>query len=459
MTRKSGKGSAVVDSSSSGAPGVSSSSSSSSRSWARSEQDMSPHNRIRPPVTGRDAHIYFHYLYNDDNDAKLAGRIRNRANGPSGPSQLPSASLVQASRWALCPFCGFRAFSNRHHGTLRLTNARNPLSGEECGQDVPESDRWTDSTCVTVATLMAHLTTCHPSLRCDFIQCSASLSLHVVVQKLQPDSEAEGVDKEGTSQGSGSLKSRKPFASCDAWCYRNLEAAPGSSDEATSIFVRNKWHDAHAALTCAAQLAFMLASVGAQWPPNILQISKSSSGGHILNRKTSATPGPLAGSGAPKALPHAALSSSPLLQRRFFHRSGVAYALAPGASGGRSGDTVVNYDSENEESDITSGIIEDAQLTEFNDVTMEEKAFMSLWNVHARKFPTYSQCYLPYVCEVFARRYCSFIVKKHLRMSFLVFLLHLWSLALLRAEEVASVIGIVDREMAREISVSGSVTR
>jgi hypothetical protein len=146
-------------------------------------------------------------------------------------------------------------------------------------------------------------------------------------------------------------------------------------------------------------------------------------------------------------------ASSPLLRRRFFHRSGIPYASPPSSSTssteGGDDSMILNYDSENEEFDITTGIIEDAQLTEFNDVALEEKAFMSLWNAHVRKFPVYSQCYLPYVCEVFARRYGSFIAKNRLRMSFLVLLLHLWSACLLRAEEAAAALAIVDREMAR----------
>jgi hypothetical protein len=144
-------------------------------------------------------------------------------------------------------------------------------------------------------------------------------------------------------------------------------------------------------------------------------------------------------------------ASSALLRRRFFHRSGIPYASPPtfSNSSAEPEEKILNYDSENEEFDVTTGIIEDAQLTEFNDVALEEKAFMSLWNAHVRKFPVYSQCYLPYACEVFARRYGSFMVRKHLRMSFLVFLLHLCTAGLLRAGEAAAALAIVDREALR----------
>lgn len=126
---------------------------------------------------------------------------------------------------------------------------------------------------------------------------------------------------------------------------------------------------------------------------------------------------------------------------------------------GEEATVIYSYDSEDDDPKLIHPqiVIGDAELSEFSDVMDEEKIFMSLWNTHARSFPPYSDAYLPFAIEVFAKRYAPVIVAKKLRFTFLVFLMYLWDVSLIRAEQVAQYIGIVDSVQEKSLLANEEV--
>ena len=137
------------------------------------------------------------------------------------------------------------------------------------------------------------------------------------------------------------------------------------------------------------------------------------------------------------------ISLPPNPARQYFHRSFIPYSPTTNDS------VVTGYDSENDEYDYAETAVADAQLAEFEDVSSDEKAFMSLWNVFIKSFPPYSEGFLGVAVELFAKRFEAVIIHMGLRYTFLLHMMYLWNVCLLRPDEIKRSILIVDEYQAK----------
>lgn len=105
-------------------------------------------------------------------------------------------------------------------------------------------------------------------------------------------------------------------------------------------------------------------------------------------------------------------------------------------------------------------------IDEFEDVTIEEKEFMKLWNRHVHSYRSvcpllvaahvpsltplvpprsvYSDASMPSVCVEFARAVGPVLVRHGLRHNFVLHLLNLWDNALINTQLISQCIDIVD---------------
>lgn len=83
-------------------------------------------------------------------------------------------------------------------------------------------------------------------------------------------------------------------------------------------------------------------------------------------------------------------------------------------------------------------------LDEFEDVSLEEKELMKLWNTHIHGFLPYADAYVPMVCERFVLKFGKEIVSKKLRHNLLLHLISLWDFGLVRADDIKKCVEIVD---------------
>ncbi|CAM9822534.1 unnamed protein product [Phaeothamnion confervicola] len=65
----------------------------------------------------------------------------------------------------------------------------------------------------------------------------------------------------------------------------------------------------------------------------------------------------------------------------------------------------LDHDSDDDVDDSWILSVREKLLDDFDDVSLEEKTFMKLWNRHTRCFRTIADSQIPLSCEVFARRF------------------------------------------------------
>ncbi|CAE7876157.1 Su(z)12, partial [Symbiodinium sp. KB8] len=83
-------------------------------------------------------------------------------------------------------------------------------------------------------------------------------------------------------------------------------------------------------------------------------------------------------------------------------------------------------------------------IDEFEDVSIEEKELMKLWNAHVAEYVHYSDANVPFLCEEFARKWGAHLIARGLRHNFLMHLLTLWDFAVIDYASVDHCIGVVD---------------
>lgn len=86
----------------------------------------------------------------------------------------------------------------------------------------------------------------------------------------------------------------------------------------------------------------------------------------------------------------------------------------------------------------------DRLIDDFEDVTLEEKEFMKLWNRHIYTYRVYSDRCVPGVCVEFCKRDGATIMASGLRYNLLLHLLNLWDNALVDTETICVCMRIVD---------------
>ena len=91
--------------------------------------------------------------------------------------------------------------------------------------------------------------------------------------------------------------------------------------------------------------------------------------------------------------------------------------------------------------------LNNSAIDDFEDVGYEEKTFMKLWNSYIVALPPYGDTYIPFSCEIFAKRFAVQLVDQHLRYHFLFHLITFWEFGLLRAEDIQYLIAIVDKRV------------
>ena len=86
-----------------------------------------------------------------------------------------------------------------------------------------------------------------------------------------------------------------------------------------------------------------------------------------------------------------------------------------------------------------------AVIDEYEDIGYEEREFMKLWNTHIATFPPYGDTLWPATCERFVTRFAPTILANKLRYMALLHFLTMWDHGLLRGDEVAQYMGMIDR--------------
>lgn len=94
--------------------------------------------------------------------------------------------------------------------------------------------------------------------------------------------------------------------------------------------------------------------------------------------------------------------------------------------------------------------LSNSAIDDFEDIGYEEKSFMKLWNSYITALPPYGDSYIPFSCEIFAKRFSVQLVDQHLRYHFLFHLITLWEFGLLRAEDIQYLISIVDKRVTEK---------
>ena len=86
-----------------------------------------------------------------------------------------------------------------------------------------------------------------------------------------------------------------------------------------------------------------------------------------------------------------------------------------------------------------------ASIDEYEDVSIEEKQFMKLWNAHMSSFTLYGDSFLPLSCLRFANRFGNIIYKEGFRYIFLLHLVTLWEFGLLSHQDISECMSVIDK--------------
>jgi hypothetical protein len=89
-------------------------------------------------------------------------------------------------------------------------------------------------------------------------------------------------------------------------------------------------------------------------------------------------------------------------------------------------------------------------IFEFEDISLEEKRFMCLWNNHINSLNVFADSYLLSVCTLFIHKHANYILGHGLRHNLLLHLLNLYDCNLLRSEEIPILMAELDIVKAKE---------
>ncbi|CAH0492236.1 unnamed protein product [Peronospora farinosa] len=127
---------------------------------------------------------------------------------------------------------------------------------------------------------------------------------------------------------------------------------------------------------------------------------------------------------------------APLLQRQYFHSRTGAVVL----------DHEKDYDSDDDVDETWITKQSERLLDEFEDVSLEEKEFMKMWNRHVKEFKILADFMVASSCRMFARKHGKWLLDHGLRHNFLLHLLNLWDNSLLNSRAIIDCMLIVDQE-------------
>ncbi|KAI9922093.1 hypothetical protein PsorP6_002599 [Peronosclerospora sorghi] len=135
---------------------------------------------------------------------------------------------------------------------------------------------------------------------------------------------------------------------------------------------------------------------------------------------------------------------APLLQRQYFHSRTGAVVL----------DHEKDYDSDDDVDEIWITKQSERLLDEFEDVSLEEKEFMKMWNRHVREFKILADFMVASSCRMFARKHGKWLSEHGLRSNFLLHLLNLWDNSLLNSRAIIDCMLILDQNEVRRMQFS-----
>ncbi|CAH0476329.1 unnamed protein product [Peronospora belbahrii] len=131
---------------------------------------------------------------------------------------------------------------------------------------------------------------------------------------------------------------------------------------------------------------------------------------------------------------------APLLQRQYFHSRTGAVVL----------DYEKDYDSDEDVDETWITKQSERLLDEFEDVSLEEKEFMKMWNRHVKEFKILADFMVASSCRMFARNHGKWLLEHGLRHNFLLHLLNLWDNSLLNSRAIIDCMLIVDQHQESE---------
>ncbi|TMW63127.1 hypothetical protein Poli38472_002068 [Pythium oligandrum] len=138
---------------------------------------------------------------------------------------------------------------------------------------------------------------------------------------------------------------------------------------------------------------------------------------------------------------------APLLQRQYFHSRTGAVVL----------DHEKDYDSDDDVDEEWITQQSERLLDEFEDVSLEEKEFMKMWNRHVKENRILADFMVASSCRLFAKRHGERLLKSGLRHNFLLHLFNLWDNSLLNSRAIIDCILIVDHhETLRKLNENGA---
>lgn len=106
----------------------------------------------------------------------------------------------------------------------------------------------------------------------------------------------------------------------------------------------------------------------------------------------------------------------------------------------------LSYDSDHEIDQTATVLARNKALDEFEDVSVEEKEFMKLWNTHMQtRSISYADSYVCMDCEDFVLNFGKAVLEKNLRHNFALHLINMWDFGLLKGDDIQRLLGMIDR--------------
>jgi hypothetical protein len=138
-----------------------------------------------------------------------------------------------------------------------------------------------------------------------------------------------------------------------------------------------------------------------------------------------------------------------LSKSKFYHAGNLQRFSTP---------ELLDDDSDHEAEESWMWAISDRLLDEFEDVTVNEKRFMKLWNNFVRRNTIFADAHFPDLCLRFAKEMGSQVVADHLRNNFLFHLIAMWEWNLVSTNCIRACMSSIDEHAHLTGAQNGSLS-